>query len=114
MPALLLIWLSLHADKTVAEEPRYEAVHRKGATALRGLILDKNEKTVRIFCIQRRPGRPAFYYTITVPRSEVRLLEELKPEEHKRLAQRVEGLKREREGPFRPGAVDRQGDSPPR
>lgn len=100
MSALLLVMVSFHGDAPGGDGLEYEAVHRKGATTLRGLILDNNDKVVRIRCVQMQPGRPTFYFTLSVPKGEVRLVEELKPDKKKRLAAWLDGLKREREALF--------------
>ncbi|MBY0230766.1 MAG: DUF1570 domain-containing protein [Gemmataceae bacterium] len=81
-----------------ADEWKLDVVHRKGGLdRVEGLILERTAEQVRIRCVRRRPGKPTVFWTDVVPAAEIRRVEELSPEERKKLEARLETLKKERE-----------------
>jgi hypothetical protein len=94
---MILFLLMMAADPVGGDDWKYELVHRVGQSTLRGLVLEQTPKHVRIRCVQRRPGRWTLFYTISVPKEDVRLVELLPEEDRKKLEARLDALKRERE-----------------
>jgi hypothetical protein len=87
---------TVRADTPGSVEWKYDVVHRKGGTLLRGLVLHETPTVVRMQCISRRPGSPTVVYPIEVPREDVVRIELLPDEERDQLRKRLEALRQER------------------
>jgi hypothetical protein len=73
---------------------KYDIVYPKKGECYRGLVYERGTG-VRMWCIVRRPGRPAVFYQVNFREDEIARVEMLPEEEHERLRQRFEVLREE-------------------
>jgi hypothetical protein len=97
-----LLLLCLHSvlgsgSSPVADDWKYDVIHRKRGVPLRGLIVEQTSQHVRIRCVIRRPGSPTVLFPEIVAREEIARLELLGPEDRAVLESRLETLRRERQ-----------------
>ncbi len=95
--ALSILVVTAYAlDPPGADEWKYDVILRKAGEPLRGLIVEEGDKSVKIRCIWRKPGKPTLVSTEIIPRSEISRLLTLGKEDREALRERLDALKRER------------------
>lgn len=99
MTSLSLLLLILPSDGPApgADDWKYDQVIRHKGPPLVGLVLEHNRTQVRIKCIRRKPGTPTLLFTDTIPREEILELRLLEEADRKKLMERLEALRRDRE-----------------
>ncbi len=101
--ACLLLCLSfagilplLGADSPLGgDDWKYDIVYRKRGDSYRGLVLQRDGREVRMWCIVRNPGRPTVFYRIDLPNDEIARVEMLPNDEQKTLRRRFTALQEE-------------------
>ncbi len=92
--------LTLTSGVIVADGPlggdewKYDIVYPKIGGSYRGLVYERGGG-VRMWCIVRKPGRPAVFYRVNFAENEIARVEMLPDDEHEKLRQRFEALREE-------------------
>jgi hypothetical protein len=71
-----------------------EVVRLRNGIVLKGLILDADERALRMLCVSREPGRPTVTFHTSVGRVEIDRIERLSASERQELRNRLNDLER--------------------
>jgi hypothetical protein len=69
-----------------------DVVRLRNGAVLKGLILDADDRALRMQCIYREPGRPTVTFRTTVGRNEIDRIEQLQPTQRQQLQARLREL----------------------
>lgn len=95
LPLILVLLPLAGADAPLGgDDWKYDIVYTKKGDCYRGLVYQR-DRSVRMWCIVRKPGRPAIFYRDNFSKEEVARVELLPDDEHEKLRQRFEALREE-------------------
>jgi len=77
------------------DEWKYDIVYRKKGEPYQGLVLKRQRDQLRMWCIDRQPGRPTILYPVVLSSDEIARVDMLPEDEHAALAKRVKTLQEE-------------------
>jgi Protein of unknown function (DUF1570) len=95
----LVLALAAAAEPGIVKSAwKFDAIHLKNGSVLRGLIVEETPTHVRFQNVRRQPGRPTVVFTTLLARSDITRWEKLSDEERKLLKARLDQLDPANEG----------------
>jgi Protein of unknown function (DUF1570) len=95
----LLLTLATAAEPGAVKSGwKFDAIHLKNGSVLRGLILEETPTHVRFQNVRRQPGRPTVVFTTLLARSDITRWEKLSDDERQLLKSRLDQLDPANEG----------------